>query len=114
MYDISQLNDLLVPELLDIAEELNISNAKKLNRTDLVSKIMDKQVDMTADNKSPESEKPKRKRIAKPAPVEEIHEAAEVKQAEAHKKDASPAKPKKESIERIERKAPVKKQYRLV
>ena len=109
MYDISQLNDLLVPELLDIAEELNIPNAKKLNKTDLVQKISDKQVVMTAENKAPEEEKPKRKRIAKAAPVEPIHQAAEVKQAEAHKKDASPAKPKKESIERIERKQPVKK-----
>ncbi len=100
MYDISQLNDLLVPELLDIAEELKISNAKKLNKTDLVQKIMDKQVVMTAENKLPEGEKPKRKRIAKAPGVEANHEAAEVKQAEAHKKDASPAKPKKETIER--------------
>jgi transcription termination factor Rho len=108
MYDISQLNDLLVPELLDIAEELKIPNTKKLNKTDLVQKIMDKQVVMTAENKSPEGEKPKRKRIAK-APssdVENGSEAAEVKQAEAHKKDASPARPRKETIEK---KPPVKK-----
>jgi len=106
MYDISQLNDLLVPELLDIAEELKIPNSKKLNKTDLVQKIMDKQVVMTAENKTPEGEKPKRKRIAKVVETEPAHEVAEVKQAEAHKKDASPAKPKRETIER---KAPVKK-----
>ncbi|MCP9749529.1 transcription termination factor Rho [Ferruginibacter sp. HRS2-29] len=108
MYDISQLNDLLVPELLDIAEELKIPNPKKLNKTDLVQKIMDKQVVMTAENKSPEGEKPKRKRIAKApsAETEDIHEAAEVKQAEAHKKDASPVRAKKETIEK---KVPVKK-----
>jgi len=29
MYDILQLNDMLVPELLDIAEQLKISGAKK-------------------------------------------------------------------------------------
>ena len=29
MYDILQLNDMLVPELLDIAEQLKIPNAKK-------------------------------------------------------------------------------------
>jgi len=28
MYDILQLNDMLVPELLDIAEQLNIADAK--------------------------------------------------------------------------------------
>ncbi|MEI9958312.1 MAG: Rho termination factor N-terminal domain-containing protein [Ferruginibacter sp.] len=43
MYDISQLNDLLVPELLDIADHLTISNAKKLNKQDLITQILDKQ-----------------------------------------------------------------------
>ena len=47
MYDISQLNDLLVPELLDIADELHISNAKKLNKQDLIVKILDKQTHMS-------------------------------------------------------------------
>ena len=32
MYDILQLNDMLVPELLDIAEQLNISDAKKSDK----------------------------------------------------------------------------------
>ena len=65
MYDISQLNDLLVPELLDVAEQLHILNAKKLNKQDLVTQILDKQSLMsTAKN---EEEKPKRKRIIKPA-----------------------------------------------
>ena len=43
MYDILQLNDMLVPELLDIAEQLKIPNAKKLNKQDLIYKILDKQ-----------------------------------------------------------------------
>ena len=43
MYDILQLNDMLVPELLDIAEELKIPHAKKLNKQDLVFKILDSQ-----------------------------------------------------------------------
>jgi hypothetical protein len=38
MYNASQLNELLVPELVDIATELNISNPKKLSRKDLISK----------------------------------------------------------------------------
>lgn len=33
MYDILQLNDMLVPELLDIAEQLKIPNAKKTKQT---------------------------------------------------------------------------------
>ena len=43
MYDILQLNDMLVPELLDIAEQLKITNAKKLEKQELVYKILDSQ-----------------------------------------------------------------------
>ncbi len=43
MYDILQLNDMLVPELLDIAENLKITNAKKLDKQDLIYKILDSQ-----------------------------------------------------------------------
>ncbi|NIM34633.1 MAG: transcription termination factor Rho [Hydrotalea flava] len=43
MYDILQLNDMLVPELLDIAENLKITNAKKLDKQDLIYKILDNQ-----------------------------------------------------------------------
>ena len=32
MYDILQLNGMLLPELLDIAEQLTISGAKKLDK----------------------------------------------------------------------------------
>lgn len=51
MYDILQLNDFLVPELLDIAETLNIPNAKKLSKQNLIYKILDKQAIMTAEKK---------------------------------------------------------------
>ncbi|RYY88855.1 MAG: transcription termination factor Rho [Chitinophagaceae bacterium] len=43
MYDILQLNDMLVPELLDVAERLQIDNARKLSKQDLIYKILDKQ-----------------------------------------------------------------------
>jgi transcription termination factor Rho len=55
MYDILQLNDMLVPELLDIAEKLDISNAKKANKQDLIYKILDKQA------LTPSEEKPSAK-----------------------------------------------------
>ena len=64
MYDISQLNELLVTELVDIAEELKVSNSKKMNKSDLVKNIMDKQSDSKTSPESQE-EKPRRKRIAK-------------------------------------------------
>lgn len=87
MYDISQLNDLLVPELQDIAEQYNISNAKKLVKQDLISKILETQSNMNTEKK-PEGEKPKRKRIIKSAETgaPEPVAAAKPKKAEAEKK----------------------------
>ena len=64
MYDILQLNDMLVPELLDIAEQLKIPNAKKLNKQDLVYKILDSQAIAGAKGAKP-AEDGKRKRIIK-------------------------------------------------
>ncbi len=65
MYDILQLNDMLVPELLDIAEQLKIPNAKKLGKQDLVYKILDNQAVADSKNAVGTEEKGKRKRIIK-------------------------------------------------
>ena len=69
MYDISQLSDLLVPELHDIAEKFSIPQMKKLSKPDLISAILQNQANMnkeTGNNENAnEAEKPKRKRIAK-------------------------------------------------
>jgi transcription termination factor Rho len=95
MYDISQLNDLLVPELHDIAEHLNIPNSKKMNRQELVSTILDKQNNMSTESKTG-GEKPKRKRIAKPAADTNIAEPMQdgplTKENPAPKKAAIPEK----------------------
>ena len=64
MYDILQLNDMLVPELLDIAEQLKIPNAKKLSKQDLVYKILDSQAIAGAKGAKPSTDG-KRKRIIK-------------------------------------------------
>ena len=105
MYDILQLNDLLVPELLDIAEQLEISNAKKLNKQDLIYKILDKQAIMTAAQK-PEDEKPKqRKRIVKSTTANISEEAEVVQEAPAKKETTATPKTKKVEVE----KKPIKK-----
>lgn len=87
MYDILQLNDLLVPELHDIAEKFSIPQMKKLSKSDLVSAILQNQADMNKETGNSEisndAEKPKRKRIAKtdapPTPVvETTNDAAPV------------------------------------
>ena len=64
MYDILQLNDMLVPELLDIAEQLKIANPKKLGKQDLVYKILDSQAIAGAKGAKP-TDDGKRKRIIK-------------------------------------------------
>lgn len=41
MYDILQLNEMLVPELRDVAERLGISGYKRLNKQELIYQILD-------------------------------------------------------------------------
>ena len=65
MYDILQLNDMFVPELLDIAEQLKIPNAKKLDKQGLVYKILDSQALAGSKVSSGADDKGKRKRIIK-------------------------------------------------
>ncbi len=74
MYDILQLNDMLVPELLDIAEELHIDNSKKLDKQELIYKILDRQAISTGAAANT-GEKPKRKRIIKATTPNTIEEA---------------------------------------
>ena len=110
MYDILQLNDMLVPELLDIAEQLHINDANNLDKQDLIYKILDKQAVAPADNK-PAVERPKRKRIIKaaiagntePTSTEEKEqpEAAEVTE------EAKPVK--KVSVKKVEKPKKAKK-----
>ena len=82
MYDILQLNDMLVPELLDIAEHLKISNAKKLDKQELIYKILDGQAVSTSAGKNTDEEKPKRKRIIKASTGNSTEEAVVVSSEE--------------------------------
>ena len=43
MYDILQLNEMLVPELRELAESLGMKSFKKLSKQDLIYKILDEQ-----------------------------------------------------------------------
>ncbi len=75
MYDILQLNDLLIPELLDIAEELQINNVKALDKEELIYKILDKQAVMNTEEKALPGDKPRRKRIVKATTANTTEEA---------------------------------------
>ena len=67
MYDILQLNDMLLPELLEIAEALKIAGSKKLDKQNLIYKILDKQAILNSAVKDTgKTELPaKKKRIVK-------------------------------------------------
>jgi len=81
-YDISQLNDMLLPELVDLAQAMHISNTRSLDKQTLIYKILDQQAlnqsaDATEDdNKKRRGRKPKAEAAETPAP------AAPVKAAE--------------------------------
>lgn len=103
MYDILQLNDMLVPELLDIAEDLKIDDAKKLDKQELIYKILDKQAVTSNEQKTDGAAKQRqRKRIVKASTANTTEEAiveepiAEPKRPAAKKaavkKEEKPAK----------------------
>jgi transcription termination factor Rho len=100
MYDILQLNDMLVPELLDIAEQLKITGAKKLDKQDLIYKILDKQAVVASEAKSDNNDdKPKRKRIIK-ATTSNSTEEAIVESAEEKPKKPDPKKDNRKKEEK--------------
>lgn len=61
-YDIMQLNDMLIPELIDVADTLKINNPGSLDKQTLVYKILDQQALIA----SPVAEKPKKRPGRKP------------------------------------------------
>jgi len=79
MYQVMQLNEMLVPELIDIADQLRVPNSKKLNKEELVVKIIDKQdiIERASKPAANGDEKIRRKRIIK-APAPYIAEAQPV------------------------------------
>jgi transcription termination factor Rho len=114
MYDILQLNDMLVPELLDIAEQLKIPNLKKLSKQEIIYKILDKQAILNSENMDKsKDEKPKKKRIVKTSTSNSTEEAiveSETpavtekprvkKKAEATPEEAPARKPEKKTIKK--------------
>jgi len=109
MYDILQLNEMLVPELKEIAETLQLKSYKKLSKQDLIYKILDHQAVMGGNGESEEpkkkttKEKPKKEtrkpRAKKAAPVKEEKPARKAKVEKAEKKEdvRAEAKPKAEA-----------------
>ena len=124
MYDILQLNDMLVPELKDLAEKIGIKGYKRLNKQDLIYKILDQQAISGEQIAEPEVEKPskeakkeketskakkerpKREKISKPRKVQkpkDEKDSWEDVEFEGEAKEEAPAEPKT-ALEELERK----------
>jgi len=115
MYDILQLNDMLVPELLDIAEQLKITGAKKLDKQELIYKILDKQAVAASEGKGDAADdKPKRKRIIKATTAnsteEAIVESVEEKPKKVEAKKDTRTTKKEEEKPVLKKTAPKKKE----
>ena len=123
MYDILQLNDMFVPELLDIAEQLKIPNAKKLDKQGLVYKILDSQALAGSKAGAGAEDKGKRKRIIKTSTGNITEEAVVEESSTPHTSSAAhPAGDDKKPIKKphmaikkevrpdnIEEKTPIKR-----
>ena len=96
MYDILQLNDMIVPELLDIAEQLKIPNAKKMNKQELVYKILDNQAIAGAKNSSTDGRTRQRNRIVKATTGNTTEEAIVESNDKKPMKKVHPKKTQKE------------------
>jgi transcription termination factor Rho len=83
MFDILQLNDMLMPELLDLAQQLQLNDIKGLEKQDLIYKILDKQaVTKTESTEAPVKKTRTRKPITVKATTANITEEAEVMNTE--------------------------------
>ena len=109
MYDILQLKDMLVPELLDIADQLKIPNAKKLSKQDLVYKILDSQAIAGSKGAKP-ADDGKRKRIIKTTTSTGSEEAV----VESNGDEKTIIKKPNMPIKKAEEKAPVKRSRKKI
>jgi transcription termination factor Rho len=101
MYDILQLNEMLVPELKDVAEKLNLKSYKSLSKQDLIYKILDHQAVANTSNGSASEEAPKPKK-QKPA----AEKKPRAPRAASPKKETKAKKePTKAAEEKVEVKA---------
>jgi len=88
MYDILQLNEMLVPELRNVAEGLGMKSYKKLSKQDLIYKILDEQ----ALSAPPPPAKAAPKRAPRAAAKPAAKKTTEEKPAKAPRKPRQPKK----------------------
>lgn len=104
MYDILQLNDMLMPELVDLASHLKIDNIKGLEKQDLIYKILDKQaISNTATTEQPAKKTRTRKPITIKATTSNITEEAEVMTNEEAGDKEETVKTEKQPVRRVKK-----------
>ncbi|MCB0698196.1 MAG: transcription termination factor Rho [Chitinophagales bacterium] len=97
-YDISQLNDMLVPELVDIANGLNIKNTKSLDKKELIYKILDQQALQENKSKEESEDKPKRPRRTRKPKQDDAEDEATAEAEEKKPAKRAARKPKAEEV----------------
>jgi transcription termination factor Rho len=93
MYDILQLNDMILPELLDIAQQLKIEHANTLNKQELVYKILDQQAVSAAPAGTKEQVPARRKRVVKATTAHTTEEAEVMNEPENNPPEKRKRKP---------------------
>jgi transcription termination factor Rho len=112
-YDIMQLNDMIVPELTDIANTLKLKNFAKLEKQDLIYKILDAQALLPKangeDKKLKKTAKPKVEKTTTKVPAAKVAAIApeittpateNIVSEPATEKPSKTAKPAKENIKK--------------
>ncbi len=96
-YDILQLNDMLIPELIDVADSLKIRNTASLDKKSLVDKILERQAGSAEEPKKKRGRKPKEEVTDAPATVVTAAQPASNEEtADAGDKKRRLRKPKEE------------------
>lgn len=88
-YDIAHLNDMLVPELVDIAERMKINNPRSLDKQTLIDTILNQQSQQqgdSGDEKKRRTRKPKAEAPPAPAPQEAAPAAEEANTGDEKKR----------------------------
>lgn len=96
MYDILQLNDMLVPELKELAEKLSIKGYKRLNKQDLIYKILDQQA-ISGDQGTESNSKSKEKAVEQDKPKKKKENPPRKAKAPRAKKEEKETKETKET-----------------
>ena len=103
MYDILQLNDMLMPELVDLANHLKLDNIQGLEKQDLIYKILDRQaINNSASTEQPAKKARTRKPITVKATTANITEEAEVMSNNKEEESTEP-KVEKPAVRRVKK-----------